>query len=644
MRLPASLIPAAAFLCAAAICVVGAVFAATLIETVSRDDVRAALDDAGFDWAEVEADGLNIILRGTAEDEMARVAAQSAAGHVVDAWRVDNQMTVRPATSLAPPAFSVEMLRNDAGVSLNGLVPVGTDREALAEALEAAGPVRDFLDVADYPVPESWEPALRFAVGALAMLPRTQISASAESVEIKAIADSAEQKLRWELDLARRVPPGIAHTLDISAPRPVITPFTLRFRIDETGAKFDACSAHTEEGRARILGAARAAGLEADVPCRLGLGTPSPRWPDAVVRAIGALAELGRGSVTFSDADVELVAAEGTPPALFDRVVGELETGLPEVFSLRSTLEATPETTEEGPPEFTATRSPEGAVQLRGRLPDETSRQLADSIAKARFGVERVYTAARIDTALPQGWALRVLTGIEAFAELDSGMLRITPDSLTISGETGNPEASDEIASLLAQKLGDAAGYEIDVTYREELDPNSALPSPEQCIAEIAAISAVSKITFEPGSATIDSSARETLDDIAEVLLACGDLRIEIGGHTDSQGRESMNQQLSQQRAQSVLNELLARRVSISGFTAVGYGEAQPVADNGTAEGREENRRIEFKLIELEAENSSEPALESDGQSGETEATPPEEDNPEAAPDTAQEAQGDEQD
>ena len=72
---------------------------------------------------------------------------------------------------------------------------------------------------------------------------------------------------------------------------------------------------------------------------------------------------------------------------------------------------------------------------------------------------------------------------------------------------------------------------------------------------------------------------------------------MEIGGHTDSQGREEMNLQLSQSRADAVLNALLARRILTSNLTAKGYGEATPISDNGTEEGREANRRIEFKLI-----------------------------------------------
>jgi OOP family OmpA-OmpF porin len=80
-----------------------------------------------------------------------------------------------------------------------------------------------------------------------------------------------------------------------------------------------------------------------------------------------------------------------------------------------------------------------------------------------------------------------------------------------------------------------------------------------------------------------------------------------------------MNLALSQSRAESVLNELRARRVLTSSFTPRGYGEENPIADNKTEEGREANRRIEFKLIRPETVASEEETtLESAAQSGDT--------------------------
>ena len=130
-------------------------------------------------------------------------------------------------------------------------------------------------------------------------------------------------------------------------------------------------------------------------------------------------------------------------------------------------------------------------------------------------------------------------------------------------------------------------------------------------------------MVFEPGSGTLDASAAPIIDKIAEVLRDCGQIRLEIQGHTDSQGREEMNQALSQTRAQSVLNALAERRLLTSTFTAKGYGESQPIADNDTEEGREANRRIAFVLIRPEPVAEEPTTLEAQEANSETgEATP----------------------
>ena len=585
-----------------------ALVAANIVEKRAREDVTRILGLNGQDWVQVEADGLQITLTGTAPDEATRFRALSLAGTVVDSSRVNDMMEVAESAGLTPPRFSVEILRNDAGISLIGLIPAGMDRETVISSLgdiTGGTEVTDLLDVADYPAPEGWDTALSYGLGALAELPKSKISISAGRVEVIAISGSAEEKRRLEADLTGRAPPSLDVTLEISAPRPVITPYTLRFLIDEDGARFDACTTDTEEGRERILAAARAAGLTGEAGCTIGLGAPSPRWDEAVVAAIGRLAELGGGTLTFVDADITLVAPPGTPQETFDRAIGRLEAELPEAFSLNASIAPPPETGQrasDGPPEFIATRSPEGLVQLRGRIPDERTRRAIESFARARFGSAMVDGAMRLDETLPRGWPVRVLASLDALALLRNGAVVMRPDFLEIKGVTGNPDTKAQITRLLSEKLGESEHYRISVSYREALDPVAALPTPEECVERINAVIRERKITFAPGSAEIDREARQTIDKIAEIMKDCTEVPMEVAGHTDSQGRESMNLGLSQSRAEAVVNALLARRVLTSNLRARGYGESQPIADNSTEEGREANRRIEFRLIGPEEE------------------------------------------
>lgn len=600
MRISSALVGLVAFVLAGVLCVFAAGAAVSVVETRSVNAVQAALIDQGNTWARVLGDGLQVIIEGQAPTEVVRFQAMSIAGGIVDASRVIDNMSVKPTAGVVAPTFSVEILRNDSGVSLIGLIPASADRAAIntdIAAIAGGDPVTDLLDVADYPMPDGWRPAMSFALRALAQLPRSKISITAGHVTILAISNSEAQRRRLETDLSRATPAGVQVELSITAPRPVITPFTVRFIIDERGPHFDACAAETPESQTQIINAAVAAGVEGQIACPLGLGVPSSSWGAAVARSIAALKELGQGAVTFSDADISLVAAIGTPRADFDRVVGELSNALPDIFALQAVLTEAPDAALAGPPEFSATLSPEGAVQVRGRVPDELINATVENFSHAQFGRDHVTMGTRITDGLPADWTVRILTGLEALSMLESGSILVQPALLTISGKTGSTAASADISRLFIEKLGQTAEFKIDVVYVEALDPVAGLPTPEECVDQIAVVTDQRKITFDPGSASLSAAAQPVLDDIAEILKRCPTVAVQIAGYTDSQGRDQMNLDLSQNRADAVLQALQSRRVPVAGFIAIGFGEAQPIADNGTEPGREANRRIEFTLI-----------------------------------------------
>jgi OOP family OmpA-OmpF porin len=85
------------------------------------------------------------------------------------------------------------------------------------------------------------------------------------------------------------------------------------------------------------------------------------------------------------------------------------------------------------------------------------------------------------------------------------------------------------------------------------------------------------------------------LDEGVKILKRHSDLKVEIAGHTDSQGDDVYNQGLSERRAQAVADYLIAHGANGANITVKGYGESEPVADNGTMEGRAANRRVELR-------------------------------------------------
>lgn len=106
-----------------------------------------------------------------------------------------------------------------------------------------------------------------------------------------------------------------------------------------------------------------------------------------------------------------------------------------------------------------------------------------------------------------------------------------------------------------------------------------------------------SAVQFVTGSANLTAAARKELDKAARILNEqYPQLKVEIAGHTDNTGKPELNQTLSVKRAESVKAYLVKKGVAEDRLTTAGFGPDQPVADNGTAAGRAQNRRVEFKV------------------------------------------------
>ena len=129
------------------------------------------------------------------------------------------------------------------------------------------------------------------------------------------------------------------------------------------------------------------------------------------------------------------------------------------------------------------------------------------------------------------------------------------------------------------------AGTGIDVDRNQDGSINLVMPS----------------VTFATNSTAIQGQFQSALNDVAKVLREDGTsnkLALVIHGHTDNTGSDAINNPLSQNRANSVKNYLAGQGISASRMTAKGYGSTSPVADNSTAAGREQNRRVEITVYE----------------------------------------------
>jgi OOP family OmpA-OmpF porin len=165
----------------------------------------------------------------------------------------------------------------------------------------------------------------------------------------------------------------------------------------------------------------------------------------------------------------------------------------------------------------------------------------------------------------------------------------------------GVPDSRDRCPGTPAGAKVDQYGCELDsdgdgVVDRLDKCPNTPKGVPvDSTGCELVAEFKLEGVNFEFDSATLTAASTATLDEAVKIMLRNSDVKVEIAGHTDSQGNDEYNMGLSQRRAKAVEDYLIARGAKDENIAVKGYGETQPVADNGTEAGRAANRRVELR-------------------------------------------------
>lgn len=240
------------------------------------------------------------------------------------------------------------------------------------------------------------------------------------------------------------------------------------------------------------------------------------------------------------------------------------------------------------------------AVQRRqAELDTQTARAARDTAERDAQSAATARTAAELDSrtaAAGQAAAVRATADADA-ARSAADAARIQAEGARAAAEAQALQADTarRAAELQAQQAqGVAAQSEQDkIVLREQLRQqlNVILDTRETARGLIVNLS---DVLFDTGSASLKPGAREKLARVSGILVSHPGLRLEVEGHTDGVGTDWSNQALSERRAESVRAYLVAQNIASTSVGAVGFGEGQPVATNGTAAGRQQNRRVEL--------------------------------------------------
>ncbi len=175
---------------------------------------------------------------------------------------------------------------------------------------------------------------------------------------------------------------------------------------------------------------------------------------------------------------------------------------------------------------------------------------------------------------------------------LSIGMTTLEDATVTIEGtiDAGDIRVQDYEASL-------GAAFPTVVVDRTTLAVDTSAEALGRLEGRLRELVAANPILFELGSAEISPESDETLQRVAAAIAATPGIQVQVVGHTDDQGPESINQQLSEERAGAVQSRLITLGIPPDQFLLPrGAGESEPIADNSTEEGQAQNRRIAFEF------------------------------------------------
>ncbi|HEY9098555.1 MAG TPA: OmpA family protein [Thiobacillus sp.] len=139
-----------------------------------------------------------------------------------------------------------------------------------------------------------------------------------------------------------------------------------------------------------------------------------------------------------------------------------------------------------------------------------------------------------------------------------------------------------------------ADGCPLPVAKPAEVKPAADYSAQDTAPAAIPRRLVLEGVNFDYNKSILRQEDRNIIDQNAADLKEWGNINVEISGHTDSVGSDQYNESLSLRRAESVRAYLISKGISADRLTVKGYGESQPIADNGTDEGRFQNRRVEL--------------------------------------------------
>jgi outer membrane protein OmpA-like peptidoglycan-associated protein len=469
------------------------------------------------------------------------------------------------------------------GLTITGFVPDDAARAAILAAAEPMGPITDAM-VTGPGAPDGFTAAATALLGQMVGLEDAGASINDLELSLSGAAPSSDVFDATSTFMGS-IPAGFDSLSGRILP-PLAEPFVTSLSKGDDGYTL-AGVLPDETARAVILDALEAQGQGVRDATTIARGAPaSVDIGDLFAGAFGTLQDLVQGTATLSDAQFSVVgtSASFAGASTAEQAINALETPSLTVDTDIAPGPASPFT-------FSVDATDEG-ITLDGFVPSEALREQVLAAVALQFPTHAISDNLIVADGAPLGFDAMMQAGIRGLGRLRDGALSVSDNAARLTGDALYQRSINRVQAAVESALPPAFTLTTDI---------SALGPPEQVDAEacqllFARLLADNTIRFNTGSAEIDTVSFGLLDRLVRTLLSCPDARVEIGGHTDSQGSDTSNLTLSEARAQAVYDYVDDAGIARSRIIAVGYGESDPIATNDTEEGRAQNRRIEFTV------------------------------------------------
>ncbi len=581
--------------------------------------------------ASISSTIFNVVGRGPASFEACDALRRSVAGQLAQGFSLGNAAIECPAPPPPPPpppapvvaappppqpppppppvALSWSAVKNPTGIVLSGMAPSAAAKAAVAAAavIATTGTVTDNLVVqGNIASPPDYAAATNFALGQLAALSTGQASLNGPALVVTGNAPNAAIKTGVDAALDAALPAGLRLArADVvapppppppapPAPAPVVAappppqpvPLVWAAVKDSTGITLTGL-VPSDAVRSAILAAARGATTGSVVDnMRLQAVVATP--PDQAASATFALQQLGQlsaGQAALAGPALTLSGIAGTPDA--KRTVDQAMSG---------TLPGAARLAQAGVvvrPYAMEAQADKSGIAFTGYVPDQATRTELVSAAEVAGFRGKIRDDLQIVGGAPANFAAAARVALSNLLRLDLGTVHIDDQTISLQGMTCRDVIKQEVET--GSRAGLPAGFagQGQVSIRQTGCTN--------CQLELDNATKGRAILFQQSSDELaaDASTTAVVEEVARVLQVCPTARIAVEGHTnlDGERRGYPNKALSEKRAQAVIGALVARGVAANRVMPVGFGADKPLIPHGTAGAREQNRRVQFTIV-----------------------------------------------